>query len=66
MAFSIGEKLVKLRGERTQEEVANSIGIARTTLAMYEQDRRIPRDQIKIRLAAYYNVPIQKIFFDPE
>ncbi|MFH5834587.1 helix-turn-helix transcriptional regulator [Proteiniclasticum sp. C24MP] len=64
MQKTIGEKLILLRGERTQEEVANSVGIARTTLAMYEQDRRIPRDQIKIRLASYYRTPIQDIFFD--
>ncbi len=59
----IGEKLTVLRGEKPQEEVANAVNISVSALSMYERGERIPRDNIKIRLAAYYNQPICDIFF---
>ena len=60
---AIGKKLVELRGEKTQAEVAKALKISVSTLSMYERGERIPRDNIKIRLSAYYKKPIQKIFF---
>lgn len=59
----IGLKLTELRGTRTQEEVAKAVGISASALSMYENGERIPRDNIKIRLADYYKKPIHKIFF---
>lgn len=58
-----GEKLKKLRGERTQAHVAESVGISVSALAMYEAERRVPRDKIKSALADYYGTTVQKIFF---
>lgn len=58
-----GKVLVELRGQRTQEKVAKDLGIATSTLAMYETEKRMPRDSIKMRIAEYYKTPIQKIFF---
>ena len=60
---TIGEILVALRGNKTQEEVAKSIGISTSALSSYENNARVPRDSVKIRIAAYYRRPIQKIFF---
>lgn len=60
---AIGERLVNLRGKRTQEEVARALNISVSTLSMYERGERIPRDNIKIRISEYYNYPIHKIFF---
>lgn len=62
-AKAIGERLVQLRGNRTQEEVANSLGISISALSMYERGERIPRDNIKIRISTFYKKPIHKIFF---
>ena len=31
---------------------------------MYETGKRIPRDEIKIKLADYYQKTVQQIFFD--
>lgn len=59
----IAKRLVELRGNRTQEEVANALGISTSALSMYECGERIPRDNIKLRISAYYNEPIHKIFF---
>lgn len=62
-ASVIGKKLVKLRGSKTQAEVAKVIKISVSALSMYEAGCRIPRDNIKIRIARYYNKPIERIFF---
>lgn len=59
----IGARLINLRGNRTQDEVAKATGISVSALSMYERGERIPRDNIKIRLAAYYGQPICDIFF---
>ena len=59
-----GKILVELRGTRTQEEVANGLGIATSTLGMYETERRVPRDSIKMRISEYYQEPVQCIFFN--
>lgn len=59
----IGIKLMELRGEKTQKEVASDLGISISALGMYEKGHRIPRDEIKIKLAKYYGKSIQAIFF---
>lgn len=59
----IAEKLIAMRGEKTQAEVAKSIGISKSSLAMYETGQRVPRDEIKLALANYYGATIQDIFF---
>ncbi|WP_426453794.1 helix-turn-helix transcriptional regulator [Paenibacillus sp. S-38] len=64
MSKVVGDKLVLLRGERDRSEVADAIGISLSALQMYENGNRIPRDHIKVRLANYYGVPVQSIFFD--
>lgn len=60
---AIAKKLTQLRGNRSREEVAKSCGISVSALAMYEQGERIPRDDIKIKLASYYNRSVNFIFF---
>ena len=59
----IAERLIKLRGDKTRDKVANACGISKSALAMYELGERIPRDEIKIKLAAYYNTTDEAIFF---
>ena len=60
----IGKKLVELRRDTPQECVARDVGISVSALSMYEQGNRIPRDEIKIKLAAYYRTTVQELFFD--
>lgn len=62
-AKTIGTRLLKLRGNRSREEVANSIGISVSAISMYENGERIPRDEIKLKLADYYNESVQSLFF---
>lgn len=60
-----GAKLKSLRGDRSADEVARAVGISRSAVGMYENEERIPRDDIKIRLAEYFGVTVQAIFFEP-
>lgn len=59
----IGQKLIELRGSRTQAEVAKAIDVSASAYSAYERGERIPRDEVKIRIANFYKKPIQKIFF---
>ena len=59
----IAERLAKLRGKRTQAEVAEAIGVSPSAYSMYETGERIPRDEIKIRIAKYYGRTVNTIFF---
>lgn len=62
--MSFGEKLRELRGERTQEEMARELKITKSSLAMYERNERIPRDEVKIRIAEFFGKTVQEIFFN--
>ena len=44
MVIPYGKRLIELRGNKSQTEVAKDIGIATSTLGMYETQQRIPRD----------------------
>lgn len=59
----IGQRLVKLRGEKTQRQIATKIGVAPSTYAMYELGERMPSDLVKIRIAKLYKKSVQSIFF---
>lgn len=62
--MTIGEKLKELRGERAQKDVAETVGITVSALSNYENDTRIPKDEIKKKLALYYKTNIEKLFFN--
>lgn len=61
--MTIGAKLKELRGDKTQEQVANAIGVTKSAYAMYERDERVPRDEVKKRIANYYHTTVGIIFF---
>lgn len=62
--MAMAEKLVALRGKRTQEDVANALNISKSALAMYETGKRVPRDSTKARIAKYYKKSVPFIFFN--
>ena len=62
--LTYSQKLKILRGKETQEEVSKNIGIRRTTLCMYERGLRVPKDEIKRKLADYFHVTVQTLFYD--
>nr|DAO45679.1 MAG TPA: helix-turn-helix domain protein [Caudoviricetes sp.] len=61
----IAKKLIELRQkkQKTQQEVANAVGISVSAIAMYEAGDRVPRDEVKLALAQYYKTSVGHIFF---
>lgn len=57
------ELLRELRGGKTQEEIAKDIGITKSAWAMYERGERIPRDEVKVKIAKYFGRTIEELFF---
>ena len=62
MAKSIGEKMRELRGDKSQSLVAKDL-MSDSALSSYENDERVPRDDVKKRIAEYYDTTVQEIFF---
>lgn len=60
----IGDKLRELRGETPRKDVAEACGISVSALMMYETGARVPRDEIKVKLARFYHSTVEGIFFD--
>lgn len=58
-----GDILKDLRGKMPREQVAEACNISVSALQMYENGARRPRDEIKIRLANFYGVSVETIFF---
>lgn len=61
--MTVGERLREARGNTPRKEVCKSIGISLSALMMYENDKRIPRDTIKVKLAKYYGKGIEELFY---
>lgn len=61
--MTVAERLIKARGDKRREDVANAVGVSVSAIAMYENGERIPRDETKIRLADYYGTTVQQLFF---
>jgi len=59
----IGARLRKLRGNFSQSFVAKACGISASSLSMYENGNRIPRDDVKARFAKLFGKSVQYIFF---
>lgn len=61
----IGQRLAELRKQngKSAVEVAAAVNISQSALCQYETGARVPRDDIKIRLAKHYGVPVETIFF---
>lgn len=62
--MSFGEKLKALRGDRSQEVTAKELNITKSSLAMYEQNKRVPRDAVKVRIAKYFGKTVQELFYN--
>ena len=60
----IGRRIRILRGNTPGREVCKALGISRSTLSMYEQGNRIPRDEIKSKIAHYFKKSVHEIFYD--
>ena len=55
-----GERLTKLRQERhiSQRELGEIVSVSGYTISAYELDRSDPSDDIKMRIAEYFDVSV--------
>lgn len=60
----IAHNLKRIRGNKTQNEVATAVGVSPSAYAMYETGQRIPRDDVKVKIASYFNMSVGDIFFN--
>lgn len=60
----VGKTLRELRGIRTRSGVSKQTGIPYSTLQSYEEGKREPAGNIKQKLADYYGVSVEQIFFE--
>lgn len=58
-----GKRLRELRGIRTRSGVARILKIPYSTLQSYEDGEREPAGRIKEKLADYYGVTVEEIFY---
>ena len=58
-----GDKLKTLRelAEESIGEAAKILGVSASSLVAYENGAKIPRDEIKAKMAEHYNVPISEL-----
>lgn len=61
--LEVGKRLRALRGKKTLDEVAKALGVTSMAVSLWERGERIPNDDIKIKIAAYYNTTVAAIFF---
>lgn len=62
--MDVAKNLREARGPIPRAKVCVDVGIAYSTLTMYETGQRIPRDEIKVKLARYYGRSVESLFFD--
>lgn len=61
----VGTRLKKLRQEKglLAKELAEKIGVSESAICCYERNRRIPKDTIKIKLAKFFGMTVEELFF---
>ena len=61
--ITVGKRLRELRGNRSREEIAYRMGVSASSICLYESGKRMPRDEVKIKLANFYGLTVQDLFF---
>ncbi|PWK05281.1 helix-turn-helix transcriptional regulator [Tumebacillus permanentifrigoris] len=57
------KKLIELRGTRTQQDVAECLGIRQNHYSMIETGQRLPRRELALKIATYFRSTVDEIFF---
>ena len=61
----VAERLRKARKQKgcSSLVVADTVGVNRSSIQMYEAGLRTPRDSVKIKLADFYGLTVQELFY---
>lgn len=62
---TIAERIKEARLEKglTQLALAEKCDISVSAVQMYEMGQRVPRDQVKVKIAEVLDKPVQDLFF---
>ena len=63
-AKEIGQTLAELRGSTPRAVVAEAVGVSNSAMQMYENGERVPRDETKVALAAFFHTTVGSLFFN--
>ncbi len=58
------EKLIIARGDRTQQEVADKLGITQKHLSKIELGQRNPSILLASKISDFYKLPVEYLFDD--
>jgi DNA-binding XRE family transcriptional regulator len=61
---AIAELITAKRGFRTQSDVASALFLTEGAIRHYESAREIPNVNLKPRIAEFYHMSVQELFFD--
>ncbi len=50
---SLGERILSIRGNLTQVELADALGIKQAMISRYEADKETPSPRVLLRMAVY-------------
>lgn len=56
--MTLAERLRRLRGDRSQREIALALRVTRSAYSMYEIGERTPDDTLLVRMADYFRVTV--------
>jgi transcriptional regulator with XRE-family HTH domain len=65
LLMHFGELLRRLRGTRSQKDVAGDLGMPVTTLSTLENQETIPRGPVLKKLADHFGVPLTYFYSPP-
>ena len=54
---------LRLKMNLSQRQLAERVGVSASAIAMYESNERVPRDEVKVRLAHFFDTSVQSLFF---
>lgn len=62
--MKLGRALKNLRRIKglTKKQMAVEIGITKLSWAMYERNKRVPRDEVKVKMAMYFKNMAEELF----
>ncbi|MGK9250865.1 helix-turn-helix transcriptional regulator [Paenibacillus humicus] len=63
----LGNKIAEIRRERgiTQQELADGIGMRRTSLSQIENGMYYPSSETMLKISDFFQLPLGEIFFNP-
>lgn len=62
-AEEVGRVIKEMRGNRSQQEIADALGCTKMAISQYENGQRMPNDDMKVSIANFFGVTVGSLFF---